>query len=148
MKEARILLVEDNEGDIILTLKALQKANVNNAIDVVRDGEQALRFLRKEEPYGQAETPGLVLLDINLPRIDGMEVLTDIKNDAQLRVIPVVVLTTSNSQKDILRSYQQHANCFITKPASFGMFMDVVQTIKDFWINVAQLPKNQVHEAN
>lgn len=141
MKEVRILLVEDNEGDIVLTLKALQKAHVHNEIDVVRDGEQALQFLHKQGEFKDAETPGLILLDINLPKMDGMEVLAEIKNHEHLRVIPVVMLTTSDSEKDIIQSYQHYANCFITKPVNFGKFIDVVQTIKEFWISIVQLPK-------
>lgn len=134
-------MVEDNEGDVVLTLKALKKAHVHNEIDVVRDGEQALQFLHKQEPFKDAETPGLILLDINLPKVDGMEVLAEIKNHEHLRVIPVVMLTTSDSEKDIMQSYQHYANCFITKPVNFGKFIDVVQTIKEFWITIVQLPK-------
>jgi two-component system, chemotaxis family, response regulator Rcp1 len=140
-KQVRILLVEDNEGDILLTLKALKKAHVQNEIDVVKDGEQALRFLHKQAPYQDAETPGLILLDINLPRMDGVEVLTEIKKHEHLRVIPVVMLTTSDSEKDIMQSYQHYANCFITKPVNFNSFMEVIQSIKDFWISIVQLPK-------
>ena len=134
-------MVEDNEGDIILTLKALKKAHVQNKIDVVKDGEQALRFLHKQAPYQEAETPGLILLDINLPRMDGVEVLSEIKKHEHLRVIPVVMLTTSDSEKDIMQSYQHYANCFITKPVNFNTFMEVIQSIRDFWISIVQLPK-------
>lgn len=141
MTQIRILLVEDNEGDILLTLKALKDASLHNEIDVVRDGEMALRFLHKQSPYEKAETPGLILLDINLPKIDGKEVLAQIKNDRTLNIIPVVMLTTSNSEIDILESYQHHANCYITKPVDFNKFMKVVQAIKDFWISIVQLPK-------
>jgi two-component system, chemotaxis family, response regulator Rcp1 len=145
-KEIRILLVEDNEGDIVLTLKALKKAHVHNEIDVVRDGEQALQFLHKEGSYSQAETPGLILLDINLPKIDGVEVLSEVKKHEHLRLIPVVMLTTSDSEKDILQSYYHYANCFITKPVNFTKFMEVIKTVKEFWISIVQLPKNQDHE--
>jgi two-component system, chemotaxis family, response regulator Rcp1 len=145
-KEIRILLVEDNEGDIILTLKALKKAHVHNEIDVVRDGEQALQFLHKQGPYSQAETPGLILLDINLPRIDGVEVLSEVKKDERLRLIPVVMLTTSDSEKDIMQSYYHYANCFITKPVNFTKFMEVIKTVKEFWISIVHLPKNQDYE--
>ena len=140
IEEVRILLVEDNEGDIILTLKALSKAKVHNVIDVVRDGEQALQFLHKEAPYTEAETPGLILLDINLPKLDGMEVLAAIKNHDHLRVIPVVMLTTSDSERDIMQSYYHYANCYITKPVNFNKFIEVLNTIKDFWISIVQLP--------
>jgi two-component system, chemotaxis family, response regulator Rcp1 len=141
IKEIRILLVEDNEGDILLTLKALEKAHVKNAIDVVKDGEQALQFLHRQGPYAEVDTPGLILLDINLPKVDGMEVLTEIKKHEHLRIIPVVMLTTSDSEKDIMQSYYHYANCFITKPVNFNKFMDVVQTIKEFWISIVQLPQ-------
>jgi CheY-like chemotaxis protein len=140
-KEISILLVEDNEGDIILTLEALKEAKINNEINVVRDGDAALQYLGKEGQYKDAETPDLILLDINLPKVDGIEVLAKIKSNEDLMVIPVVMLTTSDSEKDIFQSYQSHANCYITKPVNFENFMDVIQTIKDFWINIVQLPK-------
>lgn len=142
-KEVNILLVEDNEGDIVLTLEALKKAKVTNGIHVIKDGEEALHYLRKEGQYKNAETPGLILLDINLPRLDGKEVLAEIKNDNALMVIPVVMLTTSDSEKDIMQSYQNHANCYITKPVDFKKFMDVVHSIKDFWISLVQLPNKK-----
>lgn len=141
MNEVHILLIEDNEGDIVLTLEALRQARINNNIDVVRDGEAALQFLKKEGEYSNSKTPDLILLDINLPKIDGIEVLTQIKNDDQLKIIPVVMLTTSDADKDIIASYNNHANCYITKPVGFKNFMDVVTTIKDFWITIVQLPK-------
>lgn len=141
MQPIRILLVEDNEGDVLLTRKALEKARVLNAVDVVRDGEQALQFLRKEGAYSLAETPGLILLDINLPRIDGREVLATLKQDELLKVIPVIMLTTSDSEMDVLQAYTHHANCFITKPVSFQKFMEVIHRIKDFWIDIVRLPK-------
>ncbi len=140
--EIKILLVEDNEGDIVLTIQALKKARVSNGISVARDGDEALKFLRKEGTFQNAETPDLILLDINLPKIDGMEVLTEIKNDESLRSIPVVMLTTSDSENDIVRSYYNHANCYITKPVDFNNFMEVVQMIKDFWISIVKLPKH------
>ena len=115
-KDINILLVEDNEGDILLTLEALKEAKVNNTIHVVRDGEEALQYLRKQGRHKKAEAPDLILLDINLPKMDGKEVLAEIKKDETLMIIPVVVLTTSDSEKDILESYLNHANCFITKP--------------------------------
>ena len=141
--EVRILLVEDNEGDILLTLEALKEARINNSVDVMKDGEEALQFLKREGEFRHAQTPGLILLDINLPKIDGLEVLAHIKNDDQLKVIPVVMLTTSNAEKDITASYANHANCFITKPVGFQNFMDVIYTIKEFWVSIVQLPKTK-----
>ncbi len=140
-KEIRILLVEDNEGDIVLTTQALKKANVTNIINVVKDGDVALKYLRKKGKFENAETPDLILLDINLPKIDGMEVLAEIKRDEKLLSIPVVMLTTSDSENDIVKSYNNHANCYITKPVDFKKFMEVVQMIKDFWISIVKLPK-------
>lgn len=139
-KEVKILLVEDNEGDIVLTLEGLREARIHNHVKVVKDGEQALNFLRKKGTYAGAETPNLILLDINLPRIDGKEVLIEIKNDPELKKIPVVMLTTSESERDVLESYNNHANCYITKPVDYGKFMDVVQSIKEFWISIVHLP--------
>lgn len=139
--EVKIFLVEDNEGDIILTLEALKEAKVLNNVQVVKDGEAALKYLRKEGVYKDAATPDLILLDINLPRVDGITVLTEIKNDPVLSSIPVIMLTTSNAEKDIQQSYQQHANCYITKPVEYPKFMEVVLKIKDFWISIVKLPK-------
>src|SRR5678816_1415829 len=118
-KAVHILLVEDNEGDIVLTLEALKEARIHNNVDVIRDGEKAMEFLKKEGEFGNAKTPDLILLDINLPKIDGKEVLASIKNDEVLKIIPVVMLTTSDSEKDIIESYNSHANCYITKPVGF-----------------------------
>lgn len=145
-KEVKILLVEDNEGDIVLTLEALKEAKVSNGIAVVRDGEEALQYLRKEGRFKKAETPDLILLDINLPRLDGKEVLAEIKKDEDLMIIPIVMLTTSDSEKDILESYQYHANCYITKPVDFQKFMQVVKMIKGFWIDIVQLPNKKSNE--
>ena len=145
-KEVNILLVEDNEGDIVLTLEALKEAKFTNGIYVVKDGEEALQYLRKEGRFEKAETPDLVLLDINLPRLDGKEVLAEIKKDPKLMVIPVVMLTTSDSEKDIMESYHNHANCYITKPVDFQKFMEVVYVIKNFWISIVQLPNKNSHE--
>ncbi len=143
-KGVKILLVEDNEGDIVLTLEALRKAKVANGIKVAKDGEEALKYLRKEGKFKDAGTPDLILLDINLPRINGLEVLAAIKNAENLKAIPVVILTTSESEKDIMVSYQNHANCYIVKPVDFKNFMEVVQMIKDFWITVVKLPKQHL----
>ncbi|HVT86801.1 MAG TPA: response regulator [Chitinophagaceae bacterium] len=140
-KEIKILLVEDNEGDIILTLEALKEAKVSNGVQVVKDGEQALLYLKREGPFKNAEAPDLILLDINLPRVDGKEVLAEIKKDQNLKVIPVVMLTTSDSENDIMAAYYNHANCYITKPVDFQKFIEVVRSIKHFWISIVQLPK-------
>jgi two-component system, chemotaxis family, response regulator Rcp1 len=140
-KEIHILLIEDNEGDIVLTIEALKEARIANTIDVVRDGEKAMQFLRKEGEFSNASTPDLILLDINLPKIDGKEVLANVKNSETLKVIPVVMLTTSDSEKDIFDSYHNHANCYITKPVGFQSFIEVIHTIKEFWITIVQLPK-------
>ena len=145
-KEVKILLVEDNEGDIVLTLEALKEAKFSNGIYVVKDGEEALQYLRKEGRFEKAWTPDLILLDINLPRLDGKEVLAEIKKDPKLMVIPVVMLTTSDSEKDIMESYHNHANCYITKPVDFQKFMEVVYVIKNFWISIVQLPNKNNHE--
>lgn len=141
MPEIHILLVEDNEGDVVLTLEALKEAKLKNKISVVRDGEQALEFLFREGKYANEEPPQLVLLDINLPRIDGKEVLNRIKTDTDLKKIPVVILTTSSSERDIVDAYNNYANCYITKPVDLDKFIDVIHTIEDFWISIVQLPK-------
>jgi len=138
-----ILLVEDNEGDIILTLEALKENKISNEIKVVRDGFQALQFLNKEGKYMSESTPDLILLDINLPKVDGKEVLSYIKNNEDFKSIPVVMLTTSTSEKDILDSYKAYANCYIAKPVDLGKFMDVVKSIENFWVTIVQLPKNK-----
>ena len=140
IRNSHILLVEDNEGDIILTLEAFKEAKIINSIDVVRDGELALRYLAKENEYSKVDTPDLILLDINLPKIDGIEVLNAVKKDPKLCLIPVIILTTSDDEKDILKSYKASANCYITKPVNYNNFMDVIQTLKDFWINIVKLP--------
>lgn len=142
-EEIKILLVEDNEGDIVLTLEGLREARIHNYVSVVKDGEQALLFLHKSPPYTEVETPNLILLDINLPRVDGKEVLHEIKNNDRLKKIPVVMLTTSDSEKDVMDAYNNHANCYITKPVDYRKFMDVVQSIKEFWISIVHLPYMQ-----
>lgn len=143
MKEINILLIEDNEGDIVLTLEALKEARISNTVNVVRDGEEAMQYLHKEGAYINATTPSLILLDINLPKIDGKEVLSNIKNDETLKIIPVVMLTTSDSEKDVFEAYYHHANCYITKPVGFQSFMEVIHTIKEFWINLVHLPNTK-----
>ena len=142
MQEIHILLVDDNEGDVLLTREALQDARIVNRISVAYDGVEALKFLRKQPPFRESDSPDLILLDINLPRMDGKEVLSIIKSDPDLKRIPVIMLTTSSSEKDILTSYDNHANCYITKPVDLERFMDVVRTIEDFWISIVKLPKS------
>jgi CheY-like chemotaxis protein len=135
-----ILLVEDNEPDVDLTIEALQSGKLRNRIHVARDGIQALAFLRREGKQADAPRPHLILLDLNMPRMDGRETLAEIKKDPDLQSIPVVVLTTSKSEEDIARSYALQCNCYITKPVDLQQFMEVVRAIEDFWLCVVQLP--------
>jgi len=137
-----ILLVEDNEGDIFLTKEAFSDAKIINTVSVVTDGEEALNFLFKRKKYIDAITPDLVLMDINIPKIDGKVVLAEIKKDPILRSIPVVMLTTSSSERDIVESYKNYANCYITKPVDLNKFMEIVNSIQDFWISIVKLPKH------
>lgn len=138
-----LLLVEDNPGDVRLTKEALKDGKVLNNLSVVSDGVEALAFLRREGEYGEAPRPDMVLLDLNLPRKDGREVLEEVKTDPDLKRIPVVVLTTSKAEQDIMKSYELHANCFITKPVDFNKFMDVVKAIEAFWLTIVKLPPNE-----
>ncbi|GAA3935045.1 response regulator [Actinomadura viridis] len=135
-----VLLVEDDPGDVLLTREAFEDNKVGNNLNVVNDGEEAMAFLRREEPYTDAPRPDLMLLDLNLPRKDGREVLQEIKDDAVLRTIPIVVLTTSEADEDILRSYNLHANAYVTKPVDFDQFIQVVRQIDDFFVTVVKLP--------
>jgi two-component system, chemotaxis family, response regulator Rcp1 len=135
-----ILLVEDNPGDVRLTVEALKEGKVRNRLSVVEDGVEALAFLRHEGKYADAPRPDVILLDLNLPRKDGRAVLAEIKADEGLRRIPVVVLTTSSSEQDILRSYDLHANCYITKPVDLEQFIEVVKGIEEFWLTIVKLP--------
>ncbi|MFI0406281.1 response regulator [Actinomadura sp. 3N508] len=136
-----VLLVEDDPGDVLLTVEAFEHNKVRNTLHVVNDGEQAMAFLRREGEYADAPRPDLVLLDLNLPRKDGREVLGEIKADAALRAIPVVILTTSEAEEDILRSYHLHANAYVTKPVDFDQFISVVRKIDDFFVTVVKLPR-------
>jgi CheY-like chemotaxis protein len=138
MKGINILLVEDNEGDILLTREAFEESKIVNSITVIRDGKEAINFfatLTKKE-----ETPHLVLLDVNLPKINGHEVLVHIKNSEKHKSIPVIMLTTSSSERDILQSYKNHVNCYITKPIDVSDFMKAISKIEDFWINIVSIP--------
>lgn len=135
-----ILLVEDNPGDVRLTREALKEGKVRNVLSVVQDGVEALAFLNREGAYATAARPDLILLDLNLPKKGGQEVLAEIKESPSLRAIPVVVLTTSSAEQDILRTYNLHANCYITKPLDMDQFISVVKSIEDFWLTVVKLP--------
>jgi chemotaxis family two-component system response regulator Rcp1 len=135
-----ILMVEDNPADVRLTREAFKEGRIQNSLHVVKDGVEALAFLRNEGPYGDAPKPDLILLDLNLPRKDGREVLADVKNDPELRRIPVVILTTSRSEADVLRSYDLHANCYVTKPVDLNQFLDVVRSVEGFWLAAVTLP--------
>jgi CheY-like chemotaxis protein len=135
-----VLLVEDDPGDVLMTQEAFEEHKVGNRLTVVSDGAEALAYLRREGQYAQAVRPDLVLLDLNLPRRDGREVLEEIKKDADLCQIPVVVLTTSQADEDILRSYQLHANAYVTKPVDFERFIAVVRQIDEFFVSVVKLP--------
>jgi two-component system, chemotaxis family, response regulator Rcp1 len=137
-----ILLVEDNPGDVRLTIEAMKEGKVLNRISVVEDGMEAMAFLKRETPYTDAPRPDLILLDLNLPRKDGREVLAEIKDDDALKRIPVVVLTTSEAERDILMTYELHANCFISKPVRFDEFIRVIKLIEDFWLTIVRLPPN------
>jgi len=138
-----ILLVEDSPSDAQLAIEALQAAKIANRLSHVEDGVEALQFVRRQGPYRDAPRPDLILLDLNLPRKDGREVLEELKQDPDLKTIPVVVLTTSRSEQDVLRSYKLHANCYISKPVDFTQFMEVVRSIEHFWLTVVTLPKEE-----
>lgn len=142
VKPIEILMVEDNPGDVRLTVEALKEGKVRNKLHVVEDGVEAMAFLRGEGEYADAPRPDLILLDLNLPRKDGREVLAEIKGDPNLRRIPVVVLTVSEANEDILKSYDLHANCYVTKPVDLDQFIVVVKSVEDFWLTIVKLPPN------
>jgi CheY-like chemotaxis protein len=135
-----VLLVEDDEGDVLMTREAFEHYKIRNTLHVVTDGEQAIQFVRRAGDYADAPRPGLIMLDLNLPRRDGLEVLAELKNDPELRVIPVVILTTSQAEEDIVRSYSLHANAYVTKPVDFERFIEVIRQIDSFFITVVKLP--------
>jgi CheY-like chemotaxis protein len=139
-KPVEILLVEDNPMDVIVTREALNEGKVCNNLSVVQDGEEAIDFLRRKGVYADAPRPDVILLDLNLPKKDGREVLLEIKNDPALQEIPVIVLTTSKAEEDVLQSYQLHANCFITKPVDLDQFTTVIRQIEGFWFEIVKLP--------
>lgn len=139
-RPVEILLVEDNPGDVDLTLEALEDAKMRNNVSVARDGQEALDFLRGEDGFEDTPRPDLILLDLNLPKKDGREVLRIVKDDPDLKSIPVVVLTTSNDEKDVLESYEHRANAYIVKPVDFDQFFRAIQALEDFWLTVVKLP--------
>lgn len=139
-RSIEILLVEDNPGDARLTIEAMREAKLRNRLHVVEDGVEAMQFLRREGRFGDAPRPDLILLDLNLPKKDGREVLAEIKSDPALKRIPVVVLTTSHAEEDVLRAYDLHANCYVTKPVDLDQFMKIVKQIDEFWLKLVVLP--------
>ncbi len=141
-EEFDILLVEDNPGDVRLTVEAPREGKIANRLHVARDGEEAMDFLHRRGAHANAPRPGIILLDLNLPRKDGREVLDEVKSDPELHRIPVIVLTTSSAEADVLRSYDLHANCFITKPIAYQDFIAAVQRIEQFWLQLVRLPRS------
>jgi CheY-like chemotaxis protein len=139
MKNVNILLVEDNEGDILLTVEALEEGRIANVISVARDGQEAIDKL--EESFQNGQLPDLVLLDINLPKLIGHEVLEQLKQNEHFKHVPVIILSTSSSEMDILKSYKNHANCFITKPVEIDEFVKAIESIEDFWFSIVKLPR-------
>ncbi len=138
-----VLLVEDNPADIRLTQEALRESKIYTSLDIARDGEEAMAFLLREGQYADARQPDVILLDLNLPKKDGREVLADIKDHPRLKHIPVVILTSSQAEEDILRTYNLHANCYINKPVDFHQFIKVVRSIESFWFTVVKLPPRE-----
>jgi chemotaxis family two-component system response regulator Rcp1 len=143
LRVLNILLVEDNPADIRLTKEVLKEGKIINNLNVVMDGEEALSFLKRKGPYKNIILPDIILLDLNLPKKDGREVLTEIKDDPNLKYIPVIVLTTSAAEQDVLNMYAHHANCYITKPVDFNQFIKVIRSIENFWLTIVKLPHNQ-----
>ncbi len=142
MKPIKILIVEDSEGDILLITEALEEGKVSNDITILKDGWEAVQYLEKKGKYSnEKDLPNLILLDVNLPKLNGHEVLTKIKNNEDLKHIPIVMLTTSSSEVDIYKAYKNHANCYITKPVDVKKFVEVVTTIENFWISIVQIPR-------
>ena len=135
-----ILLIEDNPGDVRLTVEVFKEAKIQNNLHVVKDGIEAMSFLQRKGKYSHVSRPDLILLDLNLPKKDGRELLAEIKNDSLLRRIPVVILTTSRAEEDILKSYDLHVNCYITKPVDLDQFIQVIKGIQDFWLSIVKLP--------
>ena len=145
MNHIDILLVEDSPADVLITREAFAEFKILNTLQVVEDGVEAMAFLKQDGKYASVPRPDLILLDLNLPRKNGREVLAEIKSDPKLKSIPVVILTTSNSERDILQAYDQHANCYIVKPVGFDNFVEAVKTINQFWFSVVTLPPEETH---
>jgi CheY-like chemotaxis protein len=143
-----ILLVEDNPGDVRLTQEALKDAKISNTVNVTRDGVDAMAFLRRQDGYADAPIPDLILLDLNLPRRSGFEVLEDLKKSPDLKRIPVVILTSSGAEQDVLSTYDLQANCYITKPVDLEQFLNVIRVIEEFWLTIVRLPNGGLHGAS
>lgn len=143
-RAAEFLLVEDNPGDVRLTCEALTESKVKNNLSIVGDGMEAMAFLRREEPYTDAPRPDVILLDLNLPKKNGLEVLEEIKADPSLKRIPVVIITSSEAEQDILKTYDLHVNCYVNKPVDLEQFIKVVQSIETFWLTIVKLPSEVV----
>lgn len=139
-KEFEILLVEDNPGDVRLTIEAFKGSSIKSNLNYVMDGEDAIKYLNNEDPYAEAVRPDIILLDLNLPKKDGREVLSVVKQDPNLKSIPIIILTTSNAHSDIVKTYDLQANCYITKPVDFDQFTVIIKSIEDFWLNTVSLP--------
>lgn len=146
MKEVHILLVEDNEGDIVLTLEAFKDAKMDNTISIVRDGEEAIRFLKKQDKYANANRPDIILLDINLPKLNGKETLYFIKNAEEFKSIPVVMLTSSSQTRDIQDAYKSKANNYLVKPTDFAQYETVVNTIENLWLSLSKTSKKEIDD--
>jgi chemotaxis family two-component system response regulator Rcp1 len=140
IRPIEILLIEDNPGDVRLTVEALKESKIRNHMSVARDGAEAMAVLGQQGPYADAPRPDLILLDLNLPKKDGREVLAEIKQDPRWRPIPVVILTTSDAWPDILRAYDLHANCYITKPVDLDSFVRAIRSVEEFWLTIVRLP--------
>jgi CheY-like chemotaxis protein len=138
-----ILLVEDNYGDIVLTREAFKESKLHNNLSIVKDGVEALAFLKREGEYADAVRPDIILLDLNLPKKTGVEVLNEIKENPELKTIPVVILTCSKNEDDIMETYNNHANCYITKPVDFNKFINVIKSLKTFWLDIVKLPSGK-----
>jgi len=141
-RPADFLLVEDNPGDVRLTQEALKSHKVQNNLHVATDGEEAMAFLRRQGKYANAPRPDIILLDLNLPKKDGREVLAEIKSDPNLKTIPVVIITSSEAEQDVIKSYNLNANCYVTKPVNLDQFIKVVQSVNDFWLTIVKLPSS------